>query len=150
MKAAASAPWILLVGVMAFFLWGPVPSERGGPEVGPRTLLDRVVMPGADGVALAFTLPAPGRIELRAQGEQDAALRLAFGPPAPVDPRTGLWEPDPDLAVHLRARGEGVLERSVEAVGTYVVKVLPIPSAMEPMACEVRVQVLFDPAPRSP
>jgi hypothetical protein len=110
---------------------------------GPPPLLDVVVDSCADGKHLAFRLDRPGHVLFGVEGPEDAALRLQIGPVLPLDERLGVWRPDPPRSFWLRAQGQGTRVERLDAVGSYAIRLEPIPSAMESMTSKVRVYARY-------
>ena len=149
MRTAFLLGLLVTAAALAAVSWF-APRREAAPD--RRVLLDTVVEPGADGRDLSFRLDVPGRVEVRVEGPPEAHLAVTVGPPSPVNERTGTWRPDPQQAFVVTGAGRVVATRDLLAVGTYVVRVDPVPTAMETTCVPVSVRVarvpVEDVAPR--
>jgi hypothetical protein len=138
-RSRAWGLWLLVLALGGAFAAFARPDARAPDAAAP--LLDATIQSCADGKHLSFRLDRPGRVRVSVEGPEDAALRLEIGPALPLDERLGVWRPDPAASFRLDARGAGSVERRLDAVGTYVIRFEPIPTAMESMTSKVHVLV---------
>lgn len=148
MKARRSLGWLLLlaVGVLAFWLARePEPSTESSPY--GELILDDLALLRTDGCEFTFMVRAPGRVRIEVALPAMKETGILVGPPGAATKRDAFYAPDPDLHWRFEAKADGdmtrgIFERTLGQVGQYVIRVEPVPTAMEVEADpEVRARV---------
>lgn len=135
-----------LAALLAAGLW-PVlaPPETGRPS--DSVLLDQIAPLRSDGTEFAFTVRRPSRVRVWIDLPEDLATTVHFGVPAASRRRAIAYEPLRERELTFRAEGRAAepFVRDVMAVGTYILRVGRIPTAMGEGMLRVRARVTAEP-----
>jgi len=148
MKAQRFLGWLLLLGVGALAFWlareaEPPASHSPHGEL----ILDDLARLRTDGCEFAFLVRAPGKVRIEVTLPAMKETTILVGPPGSATKRDAFYAPEPELQWRFEAKADGdvtrgVFERRLGQVGQYIIRVEPVPTAMEVEADpEVRARV---------
>ena len=101
----------------------------------------------SDGTEFAFTVRRPSRVKVWIELPGELSGTVRFGVPAPSKRRAIAYEPlaERELTFRVEGRMQEPFVRDVMAVGTYILTVGRIPTAMGEGMLEVRARVTAEP-----
>lgn len=137
---------LLVVIVVAGALWWSARRDTGGPPA-DAVLLDQYAPLRSDGAELAFTVRRPSKIKITVTLPEGLKGTVRFGVPRASKAREMAYAPmkERELTFTVDGRMDAPFERDVMAVGSYIIRVDPIPVAMGVGAMQVHARVKAEP-----